>query len=82
MMSGVLLELEAVTNEVLRDAKLDPKDIDVVMRTGGSSLIAVVRDQLESGFPAKVTEHDPFTSVAVGLAIASYYDFQFHAESA
>lgn len=82
MMSGVLVELETVTNEVLRDAKLDRKDIDVVMRTGGSSLIAVVRDQLESRFPAKVTEHDPFTSVAVGLAIASYYDFQFHAESA
>ncbi len=78
MMSDVLTELREVTDEVLLAAKLGADEIDVVMRTGGSSLIAAVRDQLEDRFPGKVTEHDPFTSVAVGLAIASYHDYQFH----
>jgi hypothetical protein len=29
-------------------------------------------------FPGRVTEHDPFTSVAAGLAIASYHQYEFH----
>jgi hypothetical chaperone protein len=77
MMAGVLAELSDVTDQVLASAGLDATQIDVVMRTGGSSLIASVREQLETRFPGKVTEHDPFTSVAVGLAIASYHDYQF-----
>jgi hypothetical protein len=36
-----------------------------------------VKDLLESYFPGKVTEHDPFTSVAAGLAIASYHGYLF-----
>jgi hypothetical chaperone protein len=28
-------------------------------------------------FPGKVAMHDPFTSVAGGLAIADYYGYQF-----
>lgn len=78
MMTNVLSELRLVTDEVLDVAGLKPEQIDVVMRTGGSSLIASVREQLEARFTGKVTEHDPFTSVAVGLAIASYHDYQFH----
>lgn len=77
MMADVLSELTGVTDEVLTSASLSAEDIDVVIRTGGSCLIASVRDQLESRFPGKVTEHDPFTSVAVGLAVASYHDYQF-----
>ncbi len=77
MMQQVLSELASVTDEVLAAANLDAEAIDVVMRTGGSSLISSVKDQLEARFPGKVTEHDPFTSVAVGLAIASYHDYQF-----
>jgi len=35
-----------------------------------------VRQILDARFPGKVVEHDPFTSVATGLAIASYYGYQ------
>ena len=67
-----------LTGGNIESLALFQRQIDVVMRTGGSSLIASVREQLEERFPNKVTEHDPFTSVAVGLAIASYHDYQFH----
>jgi hypothetical chaperone protein len=46
--------------------------VDIVLCTGGSSLIPAVRQILEDYFPGKVVEHDPFTSVAAGLAIANY----------
>jgi hypothetical chaperone protein len=45
-----------------------------VIRTGGSSLIPAFKNILEDLFPAKVIEHDPFTSVAAGLAIADFKD--------
>ena len=47
-------------------------DIQLVIRTGGSSLIPAVKRILENQFPGKVVEHDPFTSVAAGLAIAEF----------
>ncbi|MFT5693957.1 MAG: putative chaperone protein, partial [Oceanicoccus sp.] len=31
---------------------------------------------LEKYFPGKVVQHDPFTSVAAGLAIANYFDYR------
>ncbi|MFT7245996.1 MAG: putative chaperone protein, partial [Candidatus Azotimanducaceae bacterium] len=77
MLTSTLGQLTAVTDEVLNSGGLSDADIDVVIRTGGSSLIAAVRGQLEKRFPGKVTEHDPFTSVAAGLAIASYHNYQF-----
>ncbi len=63
---------EAITT-VLATAGLEASAIQLVIRTGGSSLIPAVREILEELFPGKVTEHDPFTSVAAGLAIAEYY---------
>jgi len=77
MMSGMLDEIDALLNLVLQRANCSVDDIDVVIRTGGSSQIAAVRRLLETRFPGKVTEHDPFTSVAAGLAIASYYGYEF-----
>ncbi len=47
-------------------------DITMVIRTGGTSEIVAVRRLLEELFPGRVEGHDPFTSVACGLAIASY----------
>ena len=49
-----------------------PESIDSVIRTGGSCLIPAVTNILEELFPKKVIEHNPFTSVATGLAIANY----------
>ncbi len=60
----------------LRKAELADSDIDIVLRTGGSSLIPAVKQMLDEHFPHKVVEHDPFTSVASGLAVASYHDWR------
>lgn len=57
----------------LERAGLAAADIDIVLRTGGSSLIPAVQRILESRFPGRVVDHDPFTSVAAGLAIADYH---------
>jgi len=63
----------------LERAGLAPEAVDVVLRTGGSSLIPAVRDILEARFPDRVVEHDPFTSVAAGLAIADFYRLEYRA---
>ena len=65
--------VEQALNETLVRAGLGNDDIDIVLCTGGSSLIPAVREILEQHFPRRVVEHDPFTSVAAGLAIASFY---------
>ena len=77
IMTDMLGRIENVTEEVLQRSGRGRADIDIVIRTGGSSQIAAVKRLLEKQFPGKVTEHDPFTSVAAGLAIASYYGYQF-----
>jgi hypothetical chaperone protein len=38
-------------------------------------LIPAVRDRLEKRFGGRVVEHDPFISVATGLAIADYRNY-------
>ncbi|MBD3649285.1 MAG: Hsp70 family protein [Pseudomonadales bacterium] len=80
MMSDMLSDIDRIVDDVVRKAGLESVDIDMVIRTGGSSLIAAVRRMLDTKFPGKVTEHDPFTSVAAGLAIASWYGFEFSEE--
>lgn len=57
----------------LDNAEMPAEQVDIVLCTGGSSLIPAVRQILEDHFPGKVVEHDPFTSVAAGLAIANYH---------
>ena len=63
--------------QVVGRANLPMNRIDLVVRTGGSSQIVAVRQLLEGLFPDKVTEHDPFTSVAGGLAIADYHGYRW-----
>ncbi|MEO6079978.1 MAG: Hsp70 family protein [Steroidobacteraceae bacterium] len=57
---------------LLPAAGISRADITVVIRTGGTSEIVAVRRLLEDLFPGRVEGHDPFTSVACGLAIANY----------
>jgi hypothetical chaperone protein len=74
-------ELSNVRNLIdglLERVNLQRSDIGLVIRTGGSSLIVAVKDLLEAMFPNKVAAHDPFTSVAGGLAIANYYGYEFY----
>jgi len=75
MISDLLFELEQAISLILGSNNLCADDIDLVLRTGGSSLIPAVKDILENQFLGKVVEHDPFTSVAAGLAIADYYNY-------
>jgi hypothetical chaperone protein len=79
MISDVLQQVEQAILKVLALAGIEEKDVDVVVRTGGSSLIPAVMRIIENHFPGRVVEHDPFTSVAAGLAIANYHGYTFAA---
>jgi len=72
MIGDLLDKFSQSITDVLQRVDLESSDIDLVIRTGGSSLIPAVKRILEARFPGKVIEHDPFTSVAAGLAIADY----------
>ncbi len=72
LIAELMARFESTITDLLRAANLQPTDIQLVIRTGGSSLIPAVKKYLEDQFPGKVIEHDPFTSVAAGLAIAEF----------
>lgn len=65
--------IESVKQVVLRTlkkAKCEPAEIEIVVRTGGSSLIPMVERMLADIFGRdKVQLFDTFTSIAAGLAI-------------
>ena len=71
--------LRVLIDKLLTSVGLQRTDVSHVIRTGGSSLIVAVKQLLDEMFPDKVAAHDPFTSVAGGLAIANYYGYQFNA---
>jgi hypothetical chaperone protein len=77
MLAGMMQEIAELIDGVLADAQLKKADIDLVIRTGGSSQIVAVKELLEATFPGKVTVHDPFTSVAGGLAVADYFGYEW-----
>ncbi len=77
MLTGMMTTLRELIVSVVDKAGLQFADIDLVIRTGGSSQIVAVRDLLEELFPDKVTAHDPFTSVAGGLAVANYHGYRW-----
>ena len=77
MIADLLQRVAEAVDRTVQLSGLEPGAIDRVIRTGGSSLIPAVRDILDARFPGRVVEHDPFTSVAVGLAIANYHDWRF-----
>jgi hypothetical chaperone protein len=73
MIADLLESFDAAVETVLRRARLGAADVDLVLRTGGSALIPAFASVLDRHFRGKVVEHDPFTSVAAGLAIADYF---------
>jgi hypothetical chaperone protein len=77
ILSESMATLDTMIAEVTHAASLTNADISIVIRTGGSSQMIAVEELLESHFPGKVRAHDPFTSVAGGLAIANYFDYHF-----
>jgi hypothetical chaperone protein len=76
ILAPALETLRQLIGEVIAAAGIGRNQVDLVIRTGGSSEIVAVRRLLDELFPGKVTVHDPFTSVAGGLAIASYHGIQ------
>ncbi|MFW6093286.1 MAG: Hsp70 family protein [Pseudomonadota bacterium] len=76
LIADLLDRVAAALDETLARAELPPSAIDVVLRTGGSSLIPAVHRMLTERFGARVVDYDPFTSVAAGLAIADYHSLE------
>lgn len=72
LIAGLLDAFRRALDATLARAGLAPRDVQIVLGTGGSILIPAVRGILEDVFPGRMVEHDPFTSVAAGLAIADY----------
>lgn len=77
LLHPMLLEIGQAIDVTLQRAQLDMSDIAIVLRTGGSSLIPAVRQLLDKRFAGRVVEHDPFTSVAAGLAVANFQQLRF-----
>jgi len=63
-------EIRNIVLRTLESAKLEPEEIEIVVRTGGSSLIPVVEIMLADIFSKeKIQLFDTFTSIAAGLAL-------------
>ncbi len=59
--------------KVLDDASLGPDDVDIVLRTGGTSLVPAFVAMLSDIFGHdKIREMDPLTSVVGGMAIVAH----------
>ena len=77
LISEPIAAVAQALDTVVAKAGLQHDDIGIVLRTGGSSLIPAVNDLLTQRFSARVVDHDPFTSVAAGLAIANFRQLRY-----
>jgi hypothetical chaperone protein len=76
IISKRLRAIDMEVDKTIRSAGLAASDIDVVLRTGGSSLIPAVQGLLEAKFGRdKVNRQEVFTSVVKGLALAGHSRF-------
>lgn len=68
-----LTQVKTDIHNVLNDAGTRPDQIDVVLRTGGTSLVPAFVDLLDDTFGHdRVEEMDPLTSVVGGMAIVAH----------
>ena len=66
--------VEQCVEEAVTASGLEPGEMDVVLATGGSSVIPIFQRMLERKFGAgKVRKHDLLAGVTQGLAVAAYY---------
>lgn len=64
------------THQLLEKSKTEASEVDVVVLTGGSTLVSSVKGMFAEVFgPDKIKEADAFKSVAAGLASASPHLF-------
>lgn len=69
-----LEEMMGSVVEAEHAAQLRSDQIDLVLTTGGTSLIPAVRHMLERRYgPERIRQRDTFSSVAMGLAIVARY---------
>ncbi len=62
--------IEDSIDELLRDSGIDPRSVDRVFLTGGSSFVPAVRRIFEQRFgKERMRGGNEFTSVAYGLAV-------------
>ncbi len=60
--------------EAEQAAGLKPSDLDLVLTTGGTSLIPAIQNMLKERYGAeRIKQRDTFTSVATGLAIVAQF---------
>ena len=71
LIADLLATIDTTVDALLERAGRRAEQVDAVVRTGGSSQIPAVERLLERRFPGRVSDHDPFSSVADGLAIAA-----------
>jgi hypothetical chaperone protein len=64
-----LQSIESCVDTLLTSTGVDPKEIDRVFLTGGTSFVPAVRQIFETRFPNRVVTGNEFTSVARGLAL-------------
>lgn len=70
-----LVAIEHGIDAVLETARLPRDAVDLVLLTGGSSLVPVVQGRVRALFgPERVRMADPFTSIVAGLAIVAAED--------
>jgi len=69
-----LADITRAVDHVLDAARLAASDLTDIVCTGGSSRIPAVRQRLEEIIGKPVVEHQTFTGVATGLAIARYHN--------
>ena len=63
-------KIEGCVNSTIQNAGLKEADIDIVLLTGGSSFIPIVRQIFEGKLGSKKIHHtDAFTSVSYGLGL-------------
>lgn len=73
MIASDLAAIRASVHGLLQSAAVHPDQIDVVLRTGGSSLIPAVRQLLEEIFSQdRVQTIDPLISVTGGFAVVAH----------
>jgi len=73
MIAPEVRQVEHSVRAVLRDAGLRAEKIDVVLRTGGTSLVPAYARLLEAIFGHdKIREMDPLTSVGGGMAVVAH----------
>ena len=70
--ASLLQRCEALTRDVMDDAKLQPSDIDTIVLAGGSTRMPMVRDMIRGRFDKEpATDINPDECVALGAALTA-----------